>query len=63
MTIKVIDNKTKATIAEAHTNDFTKAMVTYIDKYRKEYTDATIEWYYTDNTKNNKPVSIYKTFE
>lgn len=62
MLIRVVDNNTKEVLAQANTNKFAEAMVHYIDGYRRKYTDAKVEWYYSETAEGNKPVSTYKTF-
>ena len=61
MTIAVRDNKTNKVIAKANTNEWSKMYVVYVDGYRRKYTDATVEIYYTEEIKGN-PVSKYNTF-
>jgi hypothetical protein len=61
MTIAVRDRNTNKIITKVNTNDWAKMFVNYIDGYRKEYTNATVEVYYTEEVKDN-PVSKYNTF-
>lgn len=61
MTIAVRDRNTNEIITKVNTNDWAKMFVNYIDGYRKEYTNATVEVYYTEEAKGN-PVSKYNTF-
>ena len=60
MTVQVRDNNTNTIITKVNTNDWAKMFVTYIDSFRREYTNATIEVFYGEP--NNKPVSTYRTF-
>ena len=62
MLIRVIDNNTKTVLNQANTNDWAKAMITYIDGFRRNYTNATVEWFYSEVAEGNKPTSTYKTF-
>ena len=61
MTIAVRDKNTNKIITKANTNDWSKMYVVYIDGYRREYTNATIEVYYGENI-NGNPTSKYNTF-
>lgn len=60
MLIRVVDNNTNKVLAQAKTNDWAKTFITYIDGYRRQYTNATIEWYY-GNTAEGTP-KTFKTF-
>lgn len=61
MTIAVRNRNTNEIITKANTNDWSKMFVNYIDGYRREYTNAVVEVYYTEEVKGN-PVSKYNTF-
>ena len=61
MFVQVVDNNTNKVLAKANTNDWAKMMVHYIDGYRRQFTNATIEWYYGE-TAEGKPTTTYKTF-
>lgn len=61
MLIRVVDNNTNAVITQAYTNEFTQAMIKYVDNFRRTYNNATIEWYYSNNA-NGRPTTKYKTF-
>ena len=61
MTIAVRNRNTNEIITKANTNDRSKMFVNYIDGYRREYTNAVVEVYYTEEVKGN-PVSKYNTF-
>lgn len=61
MTIAVRNKNTNEIIAKVNTNDWAKMFVTYIDDYRREYTNAVVEVYYTEEVKGN-PVSKFNTF-
>lgn len=61
MTIAVRNRNTNEIITKVNTNDWAKMFVSYIDGYRREYTNAVVEVYYTEEVKGN-PVSTYNTF-
>lgn len=61
MTIAVRDKNTNKVITKANTNDWSQMYVTYIDEYRRKYTNATIEVYYGKDI-SGKPTSKYNTF-
>ena len=61
MTVAVRDKNTNEIITKVNTNDWAKMFVNYIDGYRREYTNAIVEVYYTEEVKGN-PVSKYNTF-
>lgn len=61
MTIAVRNRNTNEIITKVNTNDWAKMFVSYIDSYRREYTNAVVEVYYTEEVKGN-PVSTYSTF-
>lgn len=61
MTIAVRNRNTNEVITKVNTNDWAKMFVNYIDGYRREYTNAVVEVYYTEEVKGN-PVSTYSTF-
>lgn len=61
MTIAVRNKNTNEIITKVNTNDWAKMFVTYIDGYRREYTNAVVEVYYAEEVKGN-PVSKYNTF-
>ena len=61
MTIAVRNRNTNEIITKVNTNDWAKMFVTYIDDYRREYTNAVVEVYYTEEVKGN-PVSKFNTF-
>ena len=61
MTIAVRNRNTNEVITKVNTNDWAKMFVNYIDGYRRKYTNAVVEVYYTEEVKGN-PVSIYNTF-
>ena len=61
MTIAVRDKNTNKIIAQANTNDWAEMYIRYIDQYRRNYTNATVEVYYSNNIDGN-PVSKYNTF-
>ena len=61
MTIAVRNRNTNEVITKVNTNDWAKMFVNYIDDYRREYTNAVVEVYYTEEVKGN-PVSTYSTF-
>lgn len=61
MTIAVRNRNTNEVITKVNTNDWAKMFVTYIDDYRREYTNAVVEVYYTEEVKGN-PVSKFNTF-
>ena len=61
MTIAVRNKNTNEVITKVNTNDWAKMFVTYIDGYRRKYTNAIVEVYYTEEVKG-KPVSTYNTF-
>ena len=61
MTIAVRNRNTNEVITKVNTNDWAKMFVNYIDSYRREYTNAVVEVYYTEEVKGN-PVSKYNTF-
>ena len=61
MTIAVRNKNTNEIITKVNTNDWAKMFVTYIDDYRREYTNAVVEVYYTEEVKGN-PVSKFNTF-
>ena len=61
MTIAVRNKNTNEVITKVNTNDWTKMFVTYIDGYRRKYTNAVVEVYYTEEVKG-KPISTYNTF-
>ena len=61
MTIAVRNRNTNEIITKVNTNDWAKMFVNYVDNYRREYTNATVEVYYTEEVKGN-PVSKYNTF-
>ena len=61
MTITVRDKNTNKIIAQANTNDWAEMYIRYIDQYRRNYTNATVEVYYSNNIDGN-PVSKYNTF-
>lgn len=61
MTIAVRNRNTNEVITKVNTNDWAKMFVNYIDGYRREYTNAVVEVYYTEEVKGN-PVSKYNTF-
>jgi len=61
MLIRVVDNNTNKVLAQANTNNWAQAMVHFIDGYRRQYTNATVEWYYGE-TAEGKPTTTYKTF-
>lgn len=60
MTIQVRDNKTNTIIKQNKTNDWSHMYVKYINGYRREYTNATIEVFYGEPKGN--PTTTYKTF-
>lgn len=61
MTIAVRNRNTNKIVTKVNTNDWAKMFVNYIDGYRREYTNAVVEVYYTEEVKGN-PVSKYNTF-
>ena len=61
MTITVRDNITNQIITKANTNDWAAMYVRYIDHYRRDYNNATIEVYYSNDI-NGNPVSKYNSF-
>ena len=61
MTIAVRNKNTNEIITKVNTNDWAKMFVTYVDGYRREYTNAVVEIYYTEEIKGN-PVSKFNTF-
>ena len=61
MTIAVRNKNTNEVITKVNTSDWAKMFVTYIDGYRRKYTNAVVEVYYTEEVKG-KPVSTYNTF-
>lgn len=61
MTIAVRNRNTNEVITKVNTNDWAKMFVNYIDDYRREYTNAVVEVYYTEEVKGN-PVSKFNTF-
>ena len=61
MTIAVRNRNTNEVITKVNTNDWAKMFVTYVDGYRREYTNAVVEVYYTEEVKGN-PVSKFNTF-
>lgn len=61
MTVAVRDRNTNEIVTKVNTNDWAKMFVNYIDGYRREYTNAVVEVYYTEEVKGN-PVSKYNTF-
>ena len=61
MTIAVRNRNTNEVITKVNTNDWAKMFVSYIDGYRREYTNAVVEVYYTEEVKGN-PVSKFNTF-
>lgn len=61
MTIAVRNRNTNEIITKVNTNDWAKMFINYVDNYRREYTNATVEVYYTEEVKGN-PVSKYNTF-
>ena len=61
MTIAVRNRNTNEIITKVNTNDWAKMFINYIDGYRREYTNAVVEVYYTEEVKGN-PVSTYNTF-
>lgn len=61
MTIAVRNRNTNEVITKVNTNDWAKMFVNYIDGYRREYTNAVVEVYYTEEVKGN-PVSKYNAF-
>ena len=61
MFVQVIDNNTNEILTQANANNWAKMMVTYIDTFRRQYNNATVEWYYGE-TANGKPATTYKTF-
>ena len=61
MTIAVRNKNTNEVITKVNTNDWAKMFVNYIDDYRREYTNAVVEVYYTEEVKGN-PVSKFNTF-
>lgn len=61
MTITVRNRNTNEIVTKVNTNDWAKMFVNYIDGYRREYTNAVVEVYYTEEVKGN-PVSKYNTF-
>ena len=61
MTIAVRNKNTNEILTKVNTNDWAKMFVTYIDDYRREYTNAVVEVYYTEEVKGN-PVSKFNTF-
>lgn len=61
MTIAVRNRNTNEIITKVNTNDWAKMFVNYIDGYRREYTNAVVEVYYTEEVKGN-PVSKFNTF-
>lgn len=61
MTIAVRNKNTNEIITKVNTNDWAKMFVTYVDGYRREYTNAVVEVYYTEEVKGN-PVSKFNTF-
>ena len=61
MTIAVRNKNTNEIITKVNTNDWAKMFVTYVDDYRREYTNAVVEVYYTEEVKGN-PVSKFNTF-
>lgn len=62
MLIRVVDNNTNTVLNQANTNNWAKAMVTYIDGFRRKYTNATVEWFYSEVAEGHKPVSTFRTF-
>ena len=60
MTIRVIDNNTKKIIREERTNDMTFGKVVLVDKFRRIYSNVTIEEYY--GMPNGKPVTTIQSF-
>ena len=61
MTIAVRNRNTNEIVTKVNTNDWAKMFVNYIDGYRREYTNAVVEVYYTEEVKGN-PISKYNTF-
>ena len=61
MTVAVRNKNTNEIITKVNTNDWAKMFVNYIDGYRREYTNAVVEVYYTEKVTGN-PVSKYNTF-
>jgi hypothetical protein len=61
MTIAVRDNRTNEIVTRASTNDWAAMYVRYIDQYRRNYSNATIEVYYSNDI-NGNPVSKWNTF-
>ena len=61
MTVAVRNKNTNEIITKVNTNDWAKMFVNYIDGYRREYTNAVVEVYYTEEVTGN-PVSKYNTF-
>lgn len=62
MLIRVVDNNTNTVLNQANTNNWAQAMVHYIDGFRRQYNNATVEWYYTETAEGHKPTSTFKTF-
>ena len=60
MFVQVVDNNTNKVLAKVNTNNWATMMVQYIEVFRKEYTNATVEWYYGE-TPNGTP-KTFKTF-
>lgn len=62
MLIRVVDNNTNTVLNQVNTNDWAQAMVHYIDGFRRQYTNAKVEWYYSETAEGHKPTSTFKTF-
>lgn len=62
MLIRVVDNDTRTVLNQVHSNDWAKIMVTYIGGFRRQYNNATIEWYYGETAEGHEPTTTYKTF-
>ena len=61
MTIAVRDRNTNKVITKANTNNWAEMFTHHIEGYRRKYTNAIVEVYYTEEVKGN-PVSRYNTF-
>lgn len=61
MTIAVRDRNTNEIITKANTNNWAEMFTRHIEGYRRKYTNAIVEVYYTEEVKGN-PVSRYNTF-
>ena len=61
MTIAVRDRNTNEVITKVNTNNWAEMFTRLIEGYRRKYTNAIVEVYYTEEVKGN-PVSRYNTF-